>query len=289
MGTFSRSLSLAKQSWSILRAHPQLSLFPLISGIVSLFVMASFAVPGFFIFQGMEGKEQMGPVEYAFMFCFYLVSYFVVIFFNAGLVTCANEVLAGRPATFRDGMRNAFSHFGPILLYALIASTVGMILRTISERVGLIGKIVVSILGMAWTLITYFVVPILVVEGKSPIQSIKESGALLKRTWGENVVGNASLGLIFGLLSLVAIIPLVAGFVMMAMGTVGVAVGIAMVVASVIGLILLALINAALTGIYQTSLYLYARTGQIPGAYSPDVIQYAFREQEKRGYKRSGW
>lgn len=288
MGRISRSIELAKASWTVLRGHPQLSLFPLISGVVSLVVMASFAIPGFFVFQSME-HNQKGPLQYAFMFAFYLVTYFVVIFFNAGLVTCANEVLEGRPATFKDGMRNAFSHIGPIFVYALIASTVGMILRSVSEKAGVVGRIAMSLLGMAWTLITYFVVPILVVENKSPIQAIKESGAMLKRTWGENIAVNASLSLIFGLFSIVALVPMVAGFVLLAAGTVGVAVGIAMIVASILAIIALSLVSSALTGIFQTSLYIYARTGQLPAPYSPDVIQHAFKQQRDRGYNADRW
>src|SRR5579885_442053 len=264
MGTFSRSLALTKQSWSVLKANPQLALFPIISSVVSIFVIISFAIPVIAmvmtghsnsIVTGPQGHEQMQPIYYVLTFCYYLVSYFVVIFFNAGLISCASEIFAGRPATFKDGIRNSFNHFGSIFVYALIAATVGMALRLLSERMGFVGKIVIALLGAAWSLITYFVAPILVLENKNPIAAIRESGAMLRRTWGENVVVNGSLHLAMGLLALVAMIPLVLGIVMLASASI--ALGIALIIGAVLFLTVIALISSTLTGVFQTALYLY--------------------------------
>jgi hypothetical protein len=287
MGTFSRSLELTKASWAVLKAHPQLALFPLISAIASILVMASFAYPGFIVFHGMHDRGDLGPAQYGFMFAFYFVTYFVVIFFNVGLVTCAKEIFYGNPATFKDGMRNAMSHLGSILFYALIASTVGMILRMISERSGMIGRMIVSLIGMAWTLITYFVVPVMAVEHRSPIEAIKESGAMLKKTWGENIVVNSGINMVFGLLMALAFIPFIGGIVLSTTGLL--VVGIALIVGAVLFFIVMALISATLTGVFQTALYLYARTGQLPNVYDPNVVQYAFRQQRQRGYINNGF
>jgi hypothetical protein len=282
MGTFSRSLNLAKQSWSILRTNPELALFPLISGLVTIVVMASFAVPGFFVFRGLEREGQFGVLHYAFMFAFYLVTYFVVIFFNSGLVSCANEILAGNRSTFKEGMNAASKRIGAIFVYALISATVGMILRAISERAGILGRIVLSVLGFAWTILTYFVVPVLVIEGKSPVDAIKDSGSMLKRTWGENLVGNASINFVFMLLSLVAMIPAVLGFFVIASGIF--VPGVVLIVTSVLFLIVLSLISSTLTGVYQTALYVYARTGQVPSQYDPSIVQFAFKQKGQRDY-----
>ncbi len=287
MGTFSRSLALTKQSFTVLKSHPQLALFPLISAIASILVMASFAYPGFIVFHNMHDRSDMGIAQYGFMFAFYLVTYFVVIFFNVGLVTCAKGVFYGEPATFKDGMRNAMAHLGSILFYALIASTVGMILRMISERSGVIGRLLISLIGMAWTLVTYFVVPVMAVEHRNPIEAIKESGAMLKKTWGENIVVNGGINLVFGLLMMLAFVPLAGGIFLAASGTL--LVGITLIIGAVLFFIVMALMSATLTGVFQTALYLYARTGQLPNVYDPDVVQYAFRQQRNRGYMNSGF
>ncbi|UUZ47783.1 DUF6159 family protein [Massilia sp. B-10] len=73
----------------------------------------------------------------------------------------------------------------------MIAATVGVILRAIQERVGFLGRIIVGMLGVGWTIATFLVVPVLVARDKGPVDSIKDSAALLKQTWGENVIGQA--------------------------------------------------------------------------------------------------
>lgn len=283
MGRFSRSLALTKQSWSILRANPQLGLFPIVSTIVSIIVMASFAVPAYFMFSTLKDPNQMGPAHYALMFCFYLVSYFVVIFFNTGLVTCAYEIFAGRPTTFADGFRNALRHIGSIFVYALIAATVGMILRMISERAGVIGSIIARILGMAWTVVTYFVPPILVIENKNPITAIKESGSMLRQTWGENLIFNGALHMVFALIGFIAIIPMVLGIALAFSDMV--VLGVLLAGCALLFLIVVCLISSTLTGVFQTALYLYARTGTVPAAYDPAWVQEAFT-QKQRGFGR---
>ena len=114
--------------------------------------------------------------------------------------------LRGGDPTVGDGFRIAAQHFGTILSYALISATVGMILRWLSERGKGLGRIVSGIAGMAWNLATYLVVPVLVLEDVGPWQAIQRSAALLKKTWGEQIAGNLSVGLIFGLLTIVVIL-----------------------------------------------------------------------------------
>ena len=291
MEKFSRSLALTKQSWSILRANPQLSLFPVISTIATLIVLATFAVPGYFLFfaemvtnASRTNEVQMGIPQYAFMFCFYLVSYFVVIFFNAALVYCANEIFAGRPASVGAGINNSMKHIGSIFVYALISATVGMIFRAIQERGGLIGSIVGSLLGMAWTLITYFVPPILVVEGKNPFQAIKESGGMLRKTWGENLIANAGIGIVFGLLGLLAFVPIILGVMLMTSNQM--ILGIACIAGAILYLVVISLISSTLTGVFQTALYIYGRTGQVPAVYDPAWVQQAFTQKPDKRSNR---
>ena len=287
MGTFSRSLALAKQSWSILRDNPQLGLFPLVSSIVTLFVIVSFAIPAIFLFEGIKSKDDLGVAHYALMFGFYLVTYFIVIFFNAGLISCANEIFAGRKATFADGFRNSLKHVGPIFLYALISATVGVILRMISERAGIFGRIVIAILGMAWSILTYFVAPILVLENKSPFAAIKESGMMLRKTWGERLIVNGSLSMVFGLLGALAFIPMAAGGVIIASGAI--VPGILVIAFGVIYLIGISLVSTTLQGVFQTAVYMYARTGQIPVVYNPEWVQQAFVQKPAGRFSRNNW
>jgi hypothetical protein len=148
---------------------------------------------------GQRNAQVLGVVV---AFLFYLAQYFVIFIANTALVGVAMNRLQGGTATVGDGFRIAAQRVGPIFGYALIAATVGMILRAIASRGGAVGQITASLFGLAWNLATYLVVPILVVENVGPIEAIQRSVSLLKRTWGEQIVGNLGIGAVFGLLTL---------------------------------------------------------------------------------------
>src|SRR5476651_977398 len=144
-----RSWGLVKASASVLQQDKGLLLFPLMSLGAAFLVLASFALPviGLGMLNGV-GRDAHGgsPAFYAVLFLFYFSQYFVIFFFNAALVGAAMMRLDGGNPTFSDGMRIASSKIGAIAGYALIAATVGMVLRAIQERLGFIGRFVVSLL-----------------------------------------------------------------------------------------------------------------------------------------------
>src|SRR5260370_8269126 len=139
------------------------------------------------------------------MFGLYVVNYFVIVFFNVALVGVANSRLMGGTWTFRDGLELAWERKGTILQWALVAATVGVILRTLEERMGLLGRLIMRIIGIAWTLACYFVVPVLAFEDLTPIDAVKRSSKLFRDTWGEKAIAGFSLSLVSILLILPAI------------------------------------------------------------------------------------
>ncbi|MFO7692129.1 MAG: DUF6159 family protein, partial [Vicinamibacterales bacterium] len=197
----STSWELVKASAAVLSADKELLLFPVISTVLSILVVVTFAVPavlaGVFA-SGVADGAGLPAAGYAGVLLFYVVQYFVIFFCNTALVGAALIRLRGGDPTVADGFRIAASRIQPILGYALIAATVGMVLRAISERSGLLGRLVVGLLGFAWNLATFLVVPVLVVEDVGPIEAIQRSASYLKRTWGEQIVGNLGMGLVFG-------------------------------------------------------------------------------------------
>ncbi|MFS8085119.1 MAG: DUF6159 family protein [Acidobacteriota bacterium] len=160
--------------------------------------------------------------------------------------------------------------------YAFIAATVGMILRAIQERVGFVGKIVVGLLGVGWTVATYLVVPVLVTRDVGPVEAVKESATLLKRTWGENVIGQAGLGFAFGLIQFAVVLPGIA-LVAAAAFTHSVPLIVAAVVVLVSAVLLTFLIHGALSGIYAAALYRFATDRQGTQGFSAEALQLAFR------------
>ncbi len=270
----SNSWRLIKASGHVLRADKELIVFPLISSIALILVTVSFFVPLLVSGAGFEVSETTGPVAYILLFLYYLVQYTVMFFFNSALVGAAMIRLDGGDPTVGDGLRIAYSRLGSILGYAAIAATVGLVLRAISERSGTIGRIVIGLVGLAWNLATFLVVPVLVTHDVSPLAAIKESARVLKKTWGEQIAGNAGISFAFFFAYLALGVVAVPAMVL-AFGTgQGVVIG-AVIACVVIAVILLALINASLSGIYSAALYRFATTGEA-GAFDGEILRRAF-------------
>jgi hypothetical protein len=271
---FSNSWKLAKASARVLSADKELMIFPALSAVMLVLVTAAFALP-IILAKSAEGMLE-GVGAYVIGFLFYLVSYFVIFFCNSALVGAAMIRLRGGDPTVADGFRIASSRVGVIFGYALIAATVGMILRAIQERAGIIGRIVVGLMGMAWNLATFLVVPVLVVEDVNPVDAVKRSAALLKKTWGEQVIGGFSLGAIMGLAGFLLVLVFVP-LIILAIGSqspvmIGLVIG-----GFVISLLLLSLVNATLSGIYTAALYRFAAEGQVSQGFESEMVEDAFR------------
>ena len=220
---------------------------------------------------------ELSPAGIALGFVFYVVAYSVAFFFNTALVGAAMIRLDGGDPTVRDGIRIAMSRLPAIIGYAIIAATVGMILRWISERAGIVGSIVAGILGFAWSVATFLVVPVLVVEQVGPIEAVKRSSAMLKKTWGEQLVGGFGIGLVFGLIMLA--VGIIGGAIIVGLAAVSTALMVVGIVALILAVGAVALVASALGGIYTAAVYRYATTGEA-GEFGTDALAGAFRQKE---------
>ncbi len=278
MEKFTHSFQLVKESFEVLKKDKEIMLFPLISAIVTVLLFISFLIPIFFLKFGTESMQITGNFYYILLFIYYILSYFIVIFFNTGLITCANIRLNGGDPTFSDGFNNAKRHIGKIFVWALISATVGIVLRIIADRSDTLGRIVAAIIGMAWSLVTFFVIPVMIFENIGVFESIKKSGYLFKKTWGENVIGQFSIGFVFSILGVIGIIPLI-----LSLFTGSFMIIIPVFVLMVIYWVVLGIVSASLDGIFVAALYNYANTGKIPSAYSPELIKNVFQPKSAQG------
>jgi hypothetical protein len=198
----SRSWAMAGQCWKVLKEDPALLVFPLMSTAALLLLLASFAAPVWVVHHRLDPVDAVYSTThtarlmyYVMLGVFYVINYSVMMFFNTALIAVALRRLDGEDATVREGLQLAWDNVGSILAYALIAASIGAIVRVIEERVGFIGRIVVGIIGAAWTVASSMTLPILVVESVGPIEAISRSLDLMKRSWGENIVGNGGISL----------------------------------------------------------------------------------------------
>jgi hypothetical protein len=266
-----RSIELFKTSWTILMTDKELLLFPLLSGIVSLIVLATFILP-LILARFVQAAVPSGALFfYGALLVFYLVSYFVVIFFNTALVSCVNARLQGKEMSVSEGLSNALQHLPSILGWALVSATIGLLLHLLRERGGIIGRIASAFIGGAWGLVTFFVVPVLVLENKGVFDAIKESASLIRKTWGETIIGSGSIMLVFVIIGIIGFLGMIATLFLGSLVVFGIAVALFIAL-----FIVLAIVGSAMQGIFVTALYTYAKTGSVPSAFNRDLIQNAF-------------
>jgi Family of unknown function (DUF6159) len=269
---FSRSWGLVKASAAVLRSDKELMAFPVISGLATLVVLATFLLPLVALRMFENGFSVLGA---AWVFLFYFCQYSVIIFCNCALVGAAMIRLDGGDPTLADGFNAAKARLPAILGYAAIAATVGLVLKRMKDDDNLLMRIIGSGLGAAWTLATFLVVPVLVSQDVGPIDALKRSVNLLKRTWGENAIGNVGIGMAFGAITLGVI--LIGVLLAYLAAQVSVALAIAIAVVFVIAVLLLGVYQTALSGIYSAALYRYATAGEAPPAFQGLQLERAFQ------------
>lgn len=259
MGRISRGWQLTKMSLRVIRKDKELLIFPFLSGIMTLLILASFFVGAFFTVDFADiGADAASWWFYIFFAAFYFVAFFIAVFFNVAVIGCATIRLNGGDPTVRDGFRIAFENVKYILMWTLFAATVGLILRSIQQRAGLIGKLILGALGAAFTIATYFAVPVFVYEKVGPWKALKRSVSILKQTWGEALVGNLGLGAIFFLLGLVGLVPIILGVAIMSVWSIVIGVVVAVIYWLVLGIVF-----SAAQSVLVAALYRYATTGKI--------------------------
>jgi hypothetical protein len=271
MERISRGFRLAGASWEVVKQERELLVLPLLSFLCSLVIMVVFALGAFGV--GLPaGNEDPSPLLYVLGFVMYVALSFVTIYFNAAVIGIAMKRLDGQDATLSDGLSLARRHVGKIFVWAVLTATVGMVLRAIQERAGILGRLVVGLVGVAWNLITFFVVPVLLYEPLGVGAAIKRSSSIFKARWGEQVTGNVTIGLAMFLIAIPVL--LIGGLISAAVPIVGIPL-------LVVAMIAIAAVGAALSGVFNAALYRYATTGRIGGPFSEADLVASFRP--KRG------
>lgn len=280
IGKFKASKMLVRESLNVLKQDKELAWFPVLTTITSLVALVAFmAAFFFFVMQGdihmldNADSRQADIIGYVALFVYYLMMMFIANYFLAGVYTIVKGRFSGKNLSFSDGMANASKHASKIFVWSLISATVGVILRIISDKSALIGKIVAGLFGAAWGILTYFSLPSLVIGERTIKESFKESASVIRKTWGETIIVNFGISLFLGLLSFLVF---------------AVAIGIAIIIPSTGMIVTLALllfiyilavsiVGSTLGSIIKLALYEYATTGVVPLGFTPDLIKGAVK------------
>lgn len=268
-GTIGHTFELMKMSWGVLMKDKELLFFPLFT------VMGLVVVLGiFFGIAGANGSitrldagtaNRFDQILYVLAF---FSAYFVVIFFNAALVSAALVRLRGGDPNVSSGLSHAFAHIHMIFGWALIAATVGLALQLLrANQRNMFARIVIDMIGGVWQFLTFFVIPILVTENLGPVGAIKRSSSLVRETWGRQITASFGFMIVYILAVIIGVIPAVLiGFIS---GTAGIAVGIVTVGMAICTV-------QALEGIFKAALYEFA-LGEKPVEFDLRTLQTAYK------------
>lgn len=287
MGKLRASYLLAVESFEFVRKDPEIIWYTAISALVQVVLIALFVAGTiwyYMMFTTVDLAADVQPeptlvediVMYGSMFVYYILAFFVLVYFQAALTTVVKGRIDGKNLSFGDGIKNANRNIGRFFLWSLFASTVGVILRFISEKFGWVGALFGFAGDVAWSLVNFFIVPVLTLEDRSIGDSIKRSGGILKQTWGEALIMNVGLGAFFlGLYLLVIVLMVVTVFLGMAnlwIMTIG-------LVSMTLLLVILMVVQSTLEAVFKVVLYEYAANGKVAESFTPELIIGAMKRK----------
>lgn len=278
------SWQLLHCSLSVLRTHPRLLILPAVA-TACMFAIALFFVTPLLVLILREGsveKVDAAAQHYRGLFylgggLIYLVSMVVGTFFNVAFFHELMRAFAGESISLRRGWQFALTRLGSILSWSLLAATVGLIIRAIEERLGWLGRIVLGMVGATWSVAAVFAIPVIVRRPENnPLVVLRDSAIMLKRTWGETLVGFLGLHLagavILGVLFLgVLAIAFVA--LLLHLGWFP----LALLIVGALGLIAAAVLLSVATDVYRGALYVYASEGVVPSAYTEELMSAGWK------------
>jgi len=266
----SNGWDITMNSFKVLKENKQLIIFPILSGISMILILGSFGT-ALFAASGWDLENLNSDnaiVTYSLVFLFYLVNYFVVVFFNMALIHCTRLYFKGEEVTVKKGLQFSITRIVAIFSWAVFAATVGTILKLIQENVGWIGKIITGLIGIVWSIATFFVVPVIAYENLGPVDAFKRSSQLMKQKWGESLASTFSLGLIHLLALLIVAVPLffVGNLIHILLG-----VGLALT-----GIVLVSAVMSATQTIFISAVY-HNITGDPVHHYNQQLIDNMFK------------
>ena len=278
MGRVRTGIRLAGQSWRIVRTERSLLAFPVLSAAFAIayliVVIAPLGAVGYLVF----GNNTI--LQLVVLFLMLLGSSIGATFFGVAAASNASAVFDGRDPAIGDGVRVARSRLGVIVKWAVVSATVGALLQAIGERGGIGGALVQVIGGVAWSIASFFALPILALEGLGPFETLKRSLAVVRQKWGESLVGGVAIGFVTGLIALAGIGVVVLGILLGMRATW--AGGVPLIAIGAIVFVAALTVGSVLRAVFTVAVYRYATEGAALGGFAAEDLDRAFRPKRGR-------
>lgn len=281
---FKESWQLTKSCWAVLQKDKQLLLFPVLSGILSVLLVTTFVAPGVYMISQnphVFDKSPVGIVGPLLLFLLYFCLNSVILFCNTAVLICVKQRFEGGSPTLSSGISGACKFLPQILSWAFLGGCLGVILRQLEESFGIFGALLARLLGGAWAVVSFFALPVMIFEGKGPMQALPRSKEIISQTWGQSLgayLGLNALSSLFGLFAVLAMFSSVGASIVTESAA---PLGVTIVVLMLSGLCL-AIVSSCLTQIFQAALYVYATTKEVPSCFDSFAMEGAFQERKGR-------
>jgi hypothetical protein len=275
MGRLARGWQLTKHSWSVVRADRSLVVFPVISGIAGIATAAVFFGAGAGIVSASD-KDWLA-IPFVVVGLYLIIA--IGIFCGVALSACAARSLEGEDTTVKEGIAAARERMDVILTWAGVQLVVGALISLIQallrEAGGqILSAIVGGLANFAWTVATFFVVPLITLEGLRPKEAIKRSSSIIRERWGEGVVGAASIGALAFVVGFLPAGALIALGIPVADSSAGLAAVLIVVGAGI--LVVAGLLQVTISAVFKVALYRFATGDQVLGGFQQDELAAAF-------------
>ena len=279
-GAWKQGRELSNEAFAVVKDHRFLLGFPIRAGIGSFVVLVVLGLPAALLAATSDSDAAAGSAI-ALLVVAALVAACIVARFQGGLVAAADLALKGEASSYEQGMHDSSGHVGALAGWGLINGTVGVVLSSLQSgggQSGLIGvalRILGALVSVAWSAITFFVVPVIVFEGIGAVAAIKRSTSILRERWGPAVAGIVRIGLRFVIfLYLPAAVLLVAG-IFVAMGgddSATIALGALLVGIAIVLFVAGGIVQSTVRSVFGVALYRYATDGTAIGPFTEEQL-----------------
>ncbi len=304
MNKFQRSWLLLKTSLSIIGRNKELLVFPIVIFLCTVAIVIFFLAPpllrptgysyasaqhwqaiGHSLFTQSPdaagrhgGQTGLTPAAIAYLAFLYFLSMLVATFFNVAFYHEILAALGGQPVSIGRGLKFAASRLGSILMWSLFAGLVGLIIKAIEERLELVGRIIGRLIGIAWSVAAVFVIPVIVREEQNanPIAVLQKSAGILKKTWGEALIGYAGLAFANTLI-LVGSVVLLIGAVVVSAALNNFWIVALVAVTWLFAMVAWSYVTGVASHVYRGALYLYAAEGIVAEPYNQEMLDMAWK------------
>ena len=265
MGKWADGKTLSNKSWGLLKENKYFLWFPIMGLLLSILPLVILG-GGALALAALE----MNVWAIVVGFIGLILINFAFTISGAAMVAAVDEELSGRDSTLGYGFGKAFRRLGPLLVWSVIRAVVSALLGLLRGNGGgaaaVAGNVLAAIGAAAWSIVTFFVTPYIMLKGLSAVPAVKASVHMVREKWGTQVTGGVRIGLRLLVITLPAIALIVGGFYLLTGSGASVSLGLVLLAVGFVLIMISALLSSALKSIFSVALFHFT-TGE--GGYGP--------------------